>query len=382
MTYILFDPPEADLLYPLAATDAVATIRWGIFSFKEWWEHLLGEEIVLKKRAFLHADGHQNFDGICTYIRANWMPEPAHADMVCNLQPGEGLCIGETLLAYCIEGDFQIESISMTQCNDLKNARILLRPWQTFQLNDAVLRMQFQWVKQEMVSAELPEHVTLIGTPDQIHICPGAVIEHAIINVEKGPVYIGANAEIWEGACIRGPFALGEHSVVKMRTVVYGATTTGPWCSLGGEVKNAILQGYSNKAHDGYLGDSYVGEWCNFGAGTSNSNLKNTAGLIHMWVNALHKYEPVGNKCGVVMGNYSRTAINTSINTGSVIGISAHAFGQGLTPKYFPDFSWGTQGEKYQLEKAMSDIQNWKQLKNQILTEHEKNILNYLYQNL
>lgn len=382
MTYILFDPPESNLLYPLAATDAVASIRWGIFSFKEWWTRLLGEEVAIKKRAFLPVEDHQRSNGACVYIRANWMPEPEHADMVRSLQVGKGLRVGETVLAFCAEDDFQIENIAINQCADLQNARLLLRPWQTFQQNDAVLRMHFHWVKQEMVSEEPPKHVTLIGSPNQIHISPGAVIEHAIINVEKGPVYIGANAEIWEGACIRGPFALGDHSVVKMRTVVYGATSTGPWCSLGGEVKNSILQGYSNKAHDGYLGDSYVGEWCNFGAGTSNSNLKNTAGMIQMWVNALQKYEPVGNKCGVVMGNYSRTAINTSINTGSVIGISAHAFGQGLTPKFFPNFSWGTEGEKYQLEKAFSDIHNWKQLKNQTLTEDEKNILKYLYQKL
>lgn len=380
MAYILFDPPESNLLYPLAVTDSVASIRWGIFSIREWWTHLLGEEIEIEARSYLLSDKIESNNDHKIYIRANWMPLPEHAELVRTLKRGEALCKGDTILASNSFNPLEIPNNYSEASINLPDARLLLRPWETFQQNDAVLRMQFQWVKQEMVSAEVPEHVTLIGKPDQLHISPGAIIEHAIINVEKGPVYIGSHAEIWEGACIRGPFALGDHSVVKMRSVIYGATTTGPWCSLGGEVKNSILQGYSNKAHDGYLGDSYVGEWCNFGAGTSNSNLKNTAGIIHMWVKALGKYEPIGNKGGVVMGNFSRTAINTSINTGSIIGISAHAFGTALTPKYFPDFSWGTQGEKYQFEKACSDIHNWKQLKNQSITEEEKNILNYLYQ--
>ena len=178
-----------------------------------------------------------------------------------------------------------------------------------------------------------------------------------------------------EGSAIRGPFALGDHSVLKMNSRIYGATTLGPYCMGGGEIKNSIMMGYSNKAHDGYMGDAVIGEWCNWCAGTSNSNLKNTAGIVQVWSEAEKQYLPAGYKCGVIMGDYSRTAINSSINTGSVIGVSCNVFGEGLLPNIIPDFSWGCKGVKYKTDKALVDIDNWKKLKNQSLSEIEKQIL-------
>ncbi|HUR65046.1 MAG TPA: hypothetical protein VMZ03_01745, partial [Chitinophagaceae bacterium] len=176
-----------------------------------------------------------------------------------------------------------------------------------------------------------------------------------------------------------GPFAMGEESCLKLGTKVYGATTLGPACVAGGEIKNSVLFGYSNKAHDGYLGDSVIGEWCNLGAGTTNSNLKNNASEVRIWtprgeINA-------GVKCGVIMGDYSRTAINTSINTGSVIGVCSNIFGSGLTPKYIPNFSWGSEGVKrYEFNKAMVDIEDWKKLKGMASTDNEKSILRYIFE--
>ena len=181
-----------------------------------------------------------------------------------------------------------------------------------------------------------------------------------------------------EGAIIRGPFAMGESSSLKMGAKVYGATTLGPYCVAGGEVKNSVLFGYSNKAHDGYLGDSVIGEWCNMGAGTTNSNLKNNAGQVRIWtpkgqLNA-------GMKCGVLMGDYSRTAVNTAINTGTVISVCCHVFGSGLTPTYIPSFSWGSEGvNRYAFEKALQDIEGWKKLKAQTVTDNEKSILKYIF---
>jgi hypothetical protein len=172
---------------------------------------------------------------------------------------------------------------------------------------------------------------------------------------------------------------MGEKAVLKMGTKVYGATSLGPGCVGGGEIKNAVLFGYSNKAHDGYLGDSVIGEWCNLGAGTSNSNLKNTAGDVMLWTP--NGQVNVGQKCGVLMGDYSRTMINTSLNTGTVIGVSCNVFGAGLTPKYLPAFSWGNDGiERYRLENALTDIDNWKKLKGQSLTAAEETILKYIYE--
>jgi hypothetical protein len=171
---------------------------------------------------------------------------------------------------------------------------------------------------------------------------------------------------------------MGEGAVLKMGTRVYGATTLGPYCTGGGEIKNSVMLGYSNKAHDGYLGDSVIGEWCNLGAGTSNSNLKNNAGEVHLWT-------PKGNldagrKCGVLMGDYSRTAINTAINTGTVIGACCNVFGTGLTPAYIPNFSWGSEGiERYDIEKAKKDVDAWKKLKGKSIEDHEKKILEYIF---
>jgi UDP-N-acetylglucosamine diphosphorylase/glucosamine-1-phosphate N-acetyltransferase len=181
-----------------------------------------------------------------------------------------------------------------------------------------------------------------------------------------------------DGSMLYGPIAICEKAVVKMGSKIYGATTIGPDCIVGGEIKNSVFFGNSNKAHDGYVGDSVIGEWCNMGAGTSNSNIKNNASSIMLWTP--NGSVNVGLKCGVLMGDYSRTAINTSINTGTVIGVCCNVFGNGLTPKYIPSFSWGSDGiERYRYEKALEDIQNWKQLKQQSLSENEMIILKHIF---
>ena len=227
-------------------------------------------------------------------------------------------------------------------------------------------------------SSEKISRTNKVRKRSKVFIEKGAQVEYCIINADEGPVYIGKNARVMEGCLIRGPFAMGEGAVLKMGTKVYGATTLGPKCTVGGEIKNSILFGYSNKGHDGFLGDSVIGEWCNLGAGTTNSNLKNTASDVKIWtpngeLNA-------GKKCGLMMGDHSRTSINTSINTGTVIGVSANVFGNGLTPKYIPNFSWGSEGVKrYEFEKAISHITEWKKLKEEKLEEDEKSILDYIY---
>jgi UDP-N-acetylglucosamine diphosphorylase/glucosamine-1-phosphate N-acetyltransferase len=183
-----------------------------------------------------------------------------------------------------------------------------------------------------------------------------------------------------EGSLIRGPFAACDHAVIKMGAKIYGATTIGPHCTAGGEIKNSVLSAYSNKAHDGYLGDSVIGEWCNLGAGVTNSNLKNSADIVKVWHQPSQACIPAGLKCGLLMGDYSRAAINTSFNTGTVVGPSCNVFGEGLTPKHIPAFTWGLPGgPKYRLEAALRDIGNWKKLKNQALTETEIRTLETIF---
>ncbi len=251
-------------------------------------------------------------------------------------------------------------------------------PWEIFQWNDAAIRDDFELITAKRKSQQISKTNKAIKA-SQIFIEKGAKVEYAVLNASTGPIYIGKNAEVMEGCMIRGPFALGEGSVLKMGSKVYGATSIGPYCAAAGEIKNSVMFGYSNKAHDGYLGDSVIGEWCNLGAGTSNSNLKNNASKVKIWT---PKGEVVaGNKCGVLMGDYSRAAINTSFNTGTVVGSCCNVVGSGLTPKNLPSFSWGNDGiDRYDFEKAISDIQNWKKLKGKKLSANEKTILKYIFE--
>lgn len=256
------------------------------------------------------------------------------------------------------------------------NYRLLESAIQIFEYNDWAIRADFELITTGRATAKLSPSVTAINHGN-IFIEEGAVLEHCTLNAAEGPVYIGKNSLVMEGALIRGPFALCEAATVKMGAKIYGATTIGPYCVAGGEIKNSVLLGYCNKAHDGYLGDSVIGEWCNLGAGTSNSNIKNTAGPIKIWNNAVMDFDTAGIKCGLLMGDYSRCAINTSFNTGTVTGICCNIFGQTIYPKYIPDFSWGT--ERYILQKALQDIDNWKKLKGHAISEMEIQLLTEIY---
>ena len=250
-------------------------------------------------------------------------------------------------------------------------------PWNLFQWNDSMLRKDFELLTKDRSSQPI-SHTNSIYSEGEIFLEEGASVEYAVLNAKNGPIYIGKNAEIWETAVIRGPFAIGNNSVIKAGGKMYGATTIGPWCAAGGEIKNAIMMGYSNKAHDGYLGDSVIGHWCNFGAGSSNINVKNTGGDVFMQDTVSNQKVNAGLKCGVIMGDYSRVAINSRVNTGSVIGVSCNVFGAGLLPKLIPDFSWATS-DIYDFEKAIRDINNWKRMKHQELTDVEIGFLKHIF---
>ncbi len=212
-----------------------------------------------------------------------------------------------------------------------------------------------------------------------IFVEEGAILENCILNASEGPIYIAKNCKIMDGAILRGPIFIDEGSIVKMGATIYGGTSIGKNCVVGGEIKNSIINNFSNKAHHGYLGDSIIGKWCNLGAGTSNSNVKNNGSDI---VLQLEKEQlNAGNKFGLVMGDYSRSAINTSFNTGTVVGTCCNIFTEGLTPKYIPNFSWGCKGERYELPKAFTDIENWKIMKGETLSKDERELLKNLYTN-
>jgi len=384
MAIVLFDSINRNALFPLTKTRSVANLRMGICTMAERWQRLTGMQVQVHTEAYLQDLYGYPDEGEHVWIDASVLPTPDLVDKLQGLSNGycwadeKGLIVGKTSLPFT-DFDASQSLAFFTQIRDHPVIERIEYPWQLMQWNDRMLRFDFTLITNGRKSATIASTNKLIN-PDEIFVEEGARIEHCIINASTGPVYIGKHAEVMEGTAIRGPFAMGENSVLKMNSRIYGATTLGPFCMGGGEIKNSIMIGYSNKAHDGYMGDSVIGEWCNWGAGTSNSNLKNTAGMVKVWNEAAKDYLDAGYKCGVIMGDYSRTAINSSINTGTVIGVSSNVFGEGLLPNIIPDFSWGCKGVKYRMDKVFTDIDNWKKLKNAAITEAEKKILYYLYE--
>ena len=259
--------------------------------------------------------------------------------------------------------------------------RLIQRPWQIFKENGEELESDWQLLNLQPNPDALSKTNTLIG--NRIHISEGATIEAAILNTATGPIYIGPDAEIMENAAVRGPFALGAHSVLKMGAKIYGPTTLGPHVKVGGEVSNCVIFGYSNKAHDGFLGNSVIGEWCNLGADTNNSNLKNNYAEVKLWDYPSERFVPTGLQfCGLIMGDHSKCGINTMFNTGTVVGVSANIFGSGFPRNFIPSFSWGGANKmiEYRLETALEVAEKVMQRRGIELTQVDRTILTHIYQ--
>jgi UDP-N-acetylglucosamine diphosphorylase/glucosamine-1-phosphate N-acetyltransferase len=348
---LLDDTRIKSALYPFTATRHVADIRIGILTIREKWTYFPQLELMSDS-------SDSNGEESNVTIDANIIPTKEWMNGITNSA-----------------SEIRVKNIGQI---DNERIKILSHPWQIFQHNEWALRKDFEQITSGRVSQPLST-TNKVTAAENIFLEAGAVVEHSILNASAGPIYIGKNALIMEGSVIRGAFALCEGAILKMGSKIYGATTIGPNCVAGGEIKNSVMFGHSNKAHDGYLGDSVIGEWCNLGAGTTNSNVKNTAGEIKVWNNATNEYLPVGLKCGLLMGDYSRSAINTSFNTGTVIGVCCNVFGAYFPPKFMDNFTWGN--ERYTFEKVLKDIENWKKLKGMNITDREKEILNHLYNN-
>jgi UDP-N-acetylglucosamine diphosphorylase/glucosamine-1-phosphate N-acetyltransferase len=377
---------QPENLFPFTLTRRIQDIRVGILTIREKWERALGLPSF-----DLAGDDYKDHAGsvrlnelqgedLVYLIHGNLLPTPALINRVKELEPGTCLSLPEKeSIVYCIAGNEVADPnrIRIHRAVEVEEEPKEVRmPWEIFQLNAWALMTDYQFITGSRTSAPLPPSNRLMG--NQLFLEEGARIEHCIINTEEGPVYIGKNAVVMEGSLLRGPLAICEGAVVKMGARIYGATTIGPYCTAGGEIKNVVFFGYSNKAHDGYLGDSVIGEWCNLGAGSSNSNVRNTASEVTVWTprGAVR----VGLKCGVMMGDYSRTAINTAINTGTVVGVCSNLIDSGLTPKFIPSFSWGADGlNRYRFDKALEDISNWKALKGKELSDSEIRILHHIF---
>lgn len=375
-------------LFPFTLTRQIQDIRIGILTIREKWELSLGAPSFDKQEDdYKDLDKSIKFnqseigDAIIYLIHGNILPSPQLVKKVSKLKPGECISINEKEnIVYCFSKNEVVNSEKIKINNAIYYDDEILKisyPWDIIGLNAKAIQLDCELLQSKRKHIKASKSNTIINESN-IFIEKGAVVEHCFLNASDGPIYIGKGAIVMEGSLLRGPIAVSNNAVVKMGTRIYGATTIGPFCTAGGEIKNSIFFGFSNKGHDGYIGDAIVGEWCNLGAGTSCSNVKNNASDIRI-------YTPkglinVGKKCGVLMGDYSRTSINTSINTGTVIGVSSNVFGNGLTPKFIPSFSWGMDGiERYDFKKALQDIENWKVMKNQSLTENEQLILKHIF---
>ncbi|WP_353087350.1 GlmU family protein [Flavobacterium sp.] len=342
MNYILFDGPVRNALLPFTFTRPVCDIRIGILTIREKWEKYLGsttttltEEYLSEKFPMVEMEANVMLNGA-------YLPNAVLVEMVRNLEPNQAIMRGEDVIAFYTndsqeEVDFDTYEILEFEDECLK----IEHTWDIFAKNDAALREDFELLTADRHSQPIPKSVNVIA-PEHIFIEEGAQLEFVTLNASTGPIYIGKNAEIMEGSVIRGPFALCEEAQVKLATKIYGATTVGPHCRVGGEVNNSVLFAYSNKGHDGFLGNSVLGEWCNIGADSNNSNLKNNYEEVRLWSYETEGFARTGLQfCGLMMGDHSKCGINTMFNTGTVVGVSSNIFGSGFPRNFVPSFSWG-----------------------------------------
>jgi UDP-N-acetylglucosamine diphosphorylase/glucosamine-1-phosphate N-acetyltransferase len=341
---VLLENDSQQHLFPFTLTRSAADLRIGLFTLREKWRLMFGQPADILPAGAM-------------------VPSGVHA-VPANLVPIHPFNPDADSLEEWVHAQPRVE-----------------RPWQLAPLNRDAIAFDLSLIRNQVVQQDVPLHVRVHGQGEVI-IDAGAKLENCILNSTDGPIFIGKNALIMDGAVLRGPVAICEGSVVKMGAMVYGATTIGPFCVVGGEVKNSILMGYSNKAHEGYLGDSVLGTWCNLGAGTSCSNLQNSARPVKVW-NIYHRaWETAGTKCGLLMGDFSRAAINTAFNTGTLTGICCNIFCEGaLTPSYIPSFSWGvTDDKRYELSRAIEDIRTWMGFKQHALEPELEAQLRRIYQ--
>ncbi len=382
MNCILFDGPQREHLLPFTATRPVADLRLGILTLREKWERHLNATTSTLTEPYLTQKYPLVESSENTYINASFLPVRALVARIKNLASHELLVYdGQPVAFRGRQSDWKrLNSLQNISCGDLGLTQVQ-RNWHLFIHNEQAIRDDFALLTLGRKSREIDPSNRLLGPEDQIFIEEGADVRAAFLNPSQGPIYIGKAAEVMEGALIRGPFAMGAHSHIRMGAVIYGGTSIGPHVSLGGEVKNTLIFGYSNKAHEGYLGDSVLGEWCNLGAGTSSSNLKNDYGRVAVWNYALKKYEQTGLQfCGLFMGDHSKCSIHSTFNTGTLVGVSSNLFGPGFHDRFTPSFRWGGNPKVlYRLDKAMAVAHNAMQRRNRRFTEVDRQIFEHIF---
>jgi UDP-N-acetylglucosamine diphosphorylase/glucosamine-1-phosphate N-acetyltransferase len=388
MHTVLFDDWRWNNLLPLTYTRPVSTIRFGILTIKEKWEHALKTNCFHHTADYLQKKFQQPLENApCLMINGGVIPSQTLVNQIKGLSIGESIAFESTLIAAVLP-KLPDEGFIPTPDSFAKALAINEKPleitslWDIFSLNGIALELDFEQLTKGRKSKPLSSTNSFINA-DRIFVEEGARVECAVLNAQTGPIYIGKNAEVMEGSLIRGPFALCEDSALKLGAKIYGPTTIGPHCKVGGEVNNTVIFGYSNKAHDGFLGNSVIGEWCNIGADTNCSNLKNNYAEVRLWNYAKQSFVNTRLQfCGLIMADHSKCGINTMFNTGTVVGVSANIFGDGFPRNFIPCFSWGgAQGFSiYKLEKALETAQKVMARRNIELSDIEIGILTKVFE--
>jgi UDP-N-acetylglucosamine diphosphorylase/glucosamine-1-phosphate N-acetyltransferase len=382
MHLILFDGRERDALLPLTYTRPMGLLRWGILTIAEKWEKELGlipgyltAEHLKEKYPVLPGD-------MNLYVNGGLCPNDALLDALEGLEDGQALIHGEELLAYKSSAPWDGEEWEEdVETLEFANEYHLCRhPYDLFRLNGEELECDFQRLTKGRSSAPLSGSNTLIG--DRIFIEEGAQAEAATFNSLSGPIYLGKDSLVMEGSVVRGGLSLGESAQLKLAAKIYGPSTIGPYCKVGGEVSNSVIMGYANKGHDGFLGNSVLGEWCNLGADTNTSNLKNNYAEVRLWSYESKRFESTGLQfCGLIMGDHSKSGINTMFNTGTLVGVSSNIFGGGFPRNFIPSFSWGGSSgfTEYRFDKAMETAEKVMGRRGVELDEVERAILRHVF---
>lgn len=385
MKIIFSDAHFWENFLPLTFTKPVAEMRCGILTFSERWQKLLN----ISEVSYITEDYLQ--DKFKTYEKKeglllvpNFLPSENVLKQIKNLQKGEALVFKNEVLAARLDmSNFSLNQIEkMTDIHE--DLLFFEKPTDLFSYNDKAIDFDFKILTEGKTSQKLSETNGFLGNKEDLFIEEGAQIEFATLNTKTGKIYIGKNAEVMEGSLLRGPIALCEGSKFNMGSKVYGATTVGPHSKVGGEVNNIVIFGFSNKGHEGFVGNSVIGEWCNIGADTNSSNLKNNYAEVKLWSYKTKRFENTGLQfCGLIMGDHSKTAINTQLNTGTVIGVGANIFKSGFPPNLIEHFSWGGMkgDEKFKLEKAYEVAEKAMARRKIPLSEDDKAILKNIYEN-
>ena len=366
---------------PFTFTRPSAELRAGILTFAERWQRLLGvEKIAYNTADYLSGKYPKSntLEGTLS-IYANFLPTPRLLEQLRSLKVGESITYQGRQLAFMNNG-LTLSPISPIEWEE--PLVVFEKPTDLFTYNDKAIDFDFKLLTKGRTSVPLSPTNGFLGDKANLFIEEGAKVEFATLNCQKGKIYIGKDAEVMEGSHLRGSIALCEHATVNMGAKLYGATTIGPYSKVGGEISNSVIWGYSNKGHDGFLGNSVLGQWCNLGADTNVSNLKNTYNTIQLWDYQKGGYTSSGLQfCGVLMGDHSKTAINTQLNSGTTIGVFANLFSAGFPSKYIPNFAWGASAEKYRLEEAFAVAERVMARRGIAFDQKEQDILQWLFDN-